>query len=238
MLTIRYEKLGIAAGETVLDLGSGNGRHTFEALRRGARVIAADLDDASLKDVKAIAAAMELEGQAPAGASCGCAVSDALALPFADGSFDRVIACEVLEHIERDELAMDEIARVCKPGGGIVVSVPRAVPEAICWMLSREYHSNEGGHVRIYRRRQISRRLSQAGFRIRGRHHAHALHVPLWWFRCLFGPGRDSLLPRLYHRFLIWDIEHPNVLVRRIERALDPLMGKSVVVYLENGTAR
>lgn len=238
MLTVRYESLGLEPGETVLDLGSGNGRHTFEALRRGARVIAADLDDASLKDVAALASAMELEGLTGPGASCGCTVADARRLPFADGSFDRVIACEVLEHITEDERAMAEIERVCKPGGSIVVSVPRAWPEAVCWALSRRYHSKAGGHVRIYRRRQLTGRLRNAGLRIEATHHAHALHSLLWWLKCAFGPDRDALLPRLYHRFLVWDIEHPNRAVRLAERVLNPLMGKSLVVYAEKEAAR
>lgn len=233
MLTVRYEVLGLRPGETLLDLGSGNGRHSFEALRRGARVIAADLDDASLKDVHALAAAMDMEGQSGEEASCGCTVADALRLPFADSSFDRIVACEVLEHISDDESAMAEIARVCKPGGTVAVSVPRAWPEALCWLLSKRYHSNEGGHVRIYRRGQLLDRLRRAGLQAATTHHAHALHSPLWWLRCLFGPDRDGLLPRVYHRFLVWDIENPNRFVWTLERVLNPVMGKSLVIYLK-----
>lgn len=232
MLTVRYELLGLRPGETLLDLGSGNGRHSFEALRRGARVIAADLDDVSLKDVHALAGAMDMDGQSGEGSSCGCTVADALRLPFADSSFDRIVACEVLEHISGDESAMAEIARVCKPGGTVAVSVPRAWPEALCWLLSKRYHSNEGGHVRIYRRGQLFDRLRRAGLQAVTTHHAHGLHSPLWWLRCLFGPDRDVFLPRAYHRFLVWDIEHPNRFVRTLERVLNPVMGKSLVVYL------
>lgn len=238
MLTVRYDLLGLRSGETLLDLGSGNGRHAFEALRRGARVIAADIDDTSLKDVKALAAAMEIEGQASDGSSCGCTVADALRLPFADSSFDRIVACEILEHIPRDERAMAEIARVCKPGATVAVSVPRTWPEAVCWLLSKRYHSNEGGHVRIYRRGQLLGRLRRAGLRPVRTHHAHALHSPLWWLRCLFGPDRDTFLPRAYHRFLVWDIESPNRFVRMLERVLDPVMGKSLVIYLKKPGSR
>ena len=74
------------------------------------------------------------------------------ALPVPDASVDRVMASEVLEHIPDDVTAMAEIARVLKPGGRVAVTVPRYGPERICWALSDEYHANEGGHVRIYRR--------------------------------------------------------------------------------------
>lgn len=49
-------------------------------------------------------------------------VASAYALPFADSSFDMVIACEVLEHLERPADAIREIARVC--GKHLLVSVP------------------------------------------------------------------------------------------------------------------
>ena len=82
----------------------------------------------------------ELAADHPATAVQG----DALALPFPDGTFDRVIASEVLEHIPDDTAAMRELARVLRPGGTMAVTVPRCVPEAINWALSDEYHDTPG----------------------------------------------------------------------------------------------
>ena len=101
MLTVDYDKLAVAPGQLLLDLGCGRGRHTFEALRRGASVIASDLDAGVLKEVRDMAAAMRLEGQTEAG--CDCVPGDATRLPFSDAMFDRVIASEVFEHIPDDE---------------------------------------------------------------------------------------------------------------------------------------
>ena len=42
MLTVDFDRLGLVRGERLLDLGSGGGRHAFEAMRRGARVTALD----------------------------------------------------------------------------------------------------------------------------------------------------------------------------------------------------
>ena len=50
---------------------------------------------------------------------------------------------------------MAELARVLRPGGMLAVSVPRYGPELVNWALSERYHSVAGGHVRIYRRRQL-----------------------------------------------------------------------------------
>ncbi|MGH2753349.1 MAG: class I SAM-dependent methyltransferase [Actinomycetota bacterium] len=227
MLTLDFDRLRLEPGERVLDLGCGAGRHSFEAARRSAYIVAVDLDDAVLKDVNGMLR------EIGAGGSSACLVGTALRLPFADGSFDRVIASEVLEHIPSDAHAMAEIERVLKPGGTVSVTVPRAWPEAVCWLLSKEYHDTAGGHVRIYRRGQLLGRLSRAGFVAYASDHAHALHVPYWWLKCLVGVRReDALLPRTYHRFLVWDIENGKRWVRLLERMLDPVIGKSLVLYL------
>ena len=66
MLTVDYDRLGLRAGDRLLDLGCGGGRHAFEALRRGARVIALDRDQDELFDALTIIAAMEEAGPPPA----------------------------------------------------------------------------------------------------------------------------------------------------------------------------
>ena len=107
--------------------------------------------------------AMVEAGELAAGHPATAVQGDALALPFPDGTFDRVIASEVLEHIPDDVAAMRELARVLRPGGTMAVTVPRCVPEAINWALSDEYHDTPGGHVRIYRRSTLERRLGFDG---------------------------------------------------------------------------
>jgi SAM-dependent methyltransferase len=232
VLTIDFDRIGIRPGHRVLDLGCGAGRHAFEAFRRGGHVVAVDLDERALEEVAVLATAMELEGQVPAGTTFVTLRADALGLPFADASFDHVIASEILEHIPDDLGAMKEIVRVLKPGANAAVTVPRYWPEALCWALSREYHSNEGGHVRIYRAPELTRRLRAVGLAPRGIGYAHALHSPYWWLKCAVGVRRErALLPRAYHRFLVWDLETNAAPTRLLEKSLNPIMGKSLVVY-------
>ena len=232
MLTLDFDRLGVKAGDRVLDIGCGYGRHSFEVIRRGGRVVALDLSDTELKDVLAMFRALAQE--APPASHGGVVNATALSLPFADGTFDHVIASEVLEHIPLDTGAMAEIARVVRPGGSVAVTVPRTGQEVVCWALSREYHDTPGGHVRIYRRRQIEERLRGAGLRPRGVGFAHALHTPYWWLRCLVGPrNEDNAFVRAYKSFLERDIMQPNRLVRLCEQALNPVLGKSLVVYLD-----
>jgi ubiquinone/menaquinone biosynthesis C-methylase UbiE len=234
VLTVDFGRLGLGPGMRVLDLGSGNGRHAFEVLRRGGDVVAVDTDRAGLAEVRGMFAAMRAAGEIPprpGGApAAGCLQADARRLPFPDGSFDRVIAAEVLEHVQDDDAAMAEIARVLRPGGSAAVTVPRFFPEAVCWALSRGYHDVPGGHVRIYRRTQLRGRLRRAGLAVRGGHHAHALHAPYWWLHCAL--GGEAWPARAYHRLLVWDIVRRPWPTRLAEALLNPLLGKSLVVYL------
>lgn len=160
--------------------------------------------------------------------------AEATCLPFADSSFDLVICSEVLEHIPADSLAINEILRVLKPGKNLVISVPRYFPERICWALSSQYHQTEGGHLRIYTRHQLVRLVEKAGARHFARHYAHSLHTPYWWLKCLLGLQREELFPvKLYHRFLTWDILARPRLTRRLENLLNPVLGKSLVLYFK-----
>jgi SAM-dependent methyltransferase len=232
VITVDFTRFPVGTGDRVLDVGCGAGRHSFEAYRRGADVTAFDMNKEDLEDVEAMFAAMADEHQVPAGAEARTVHGDACAMPFEDGSFDRVIAAEVLEHIPDDEVAMREIARVVSPDGLVAVTVPRFGPELVCWGLSTQYHSNEGGHVRIYRRSQLVERLRRAGLEPVGHHYAHALHSPYWWLKCLVGPEREVLPVRAYHQLLVWDMLRAPTVTRAAERALNPVIGKSIVLYL------
>ena len=242
MLTVDYDRLGLRPGELLLDLGAGRGRHAYGAFGHGARVVALDRSESDAKDCAAFLTALVDEGRGPSGPSereaqggeAASMVGDALRLPFPDATFDRVICAEVLEHVPDDRAAMAEIARVLRPGGTAAVTVPRFWPELVCWALSDEYHLIEGGHVRIYRLGELRRRLQAAGLRPAGVGLAHGLHTPYWWLKCAVGVGNDTHpLVRAYHRLLVWDIEAGRPLPTRLaEAALNPLLAKSVVVYL------
>ena len=240
MLTVDFDRLGVRAGGRVLDLGCGAGRHAFEAWRRGAAVVALDYSEAELKEVRAVLGAMieAHEIADTANGLGGAANGDALALPFPDATFDCVIASEVLEHVWADATAVSELVRVLKPGGRIAVTVPTRWPERVCWALDHHYHDTPGGHVRIYRQHELEAKLESAGLWLRGSHHAHALHSPYWWLKCVAGVDRVDRpwLERRYHDLLVWQITDQPRWLGTLDRVLNPVLGKSLVVYAQKVT--
>ena len=234
-----FRHFPVGPGDRVLDLGCGGGRHAFEVYRRGADVVAFDADHGELRQVTGMTAAMRAAGEVPPGSHARAVGGDGTAMPFSNEIFDRVIAAEVLEHVPSDQRAMTEIARVLRPGGLAAITVPSWLPERICWALSTEYHEVPGGHVRIYTRVELEAKLARAGLSVGWHHQAHGLHSPYWWLKCAVGVHNDKhRLAAAYHRMLVWDIMRKPAVTRLAEQALNPLIGKSLVVYaVKSGAA-
>ncbi|WP_203335668.1 class I SAM-dependent methyltransferase [Nocardioides limicola] len=241
MLTVDFDRLGLRPGERVLDMGCGAGRHAFEMYRRGADVIAFDQDADELSNVRDLFVAMREAGEVPEGAEADIKEGDALALPFAADEFDRIVAAEILEHVPADIQAIDELVRVLRPGGTLAVSVPRWLPEIINWKLSADYHNTPGGHIRIYTDAELIDKVTKAGMEFVGKDYAHGLHAPYWWIKCAVGVTNDDHpLAKAYHKLLVWEIMKQPRALRLAGKVLDPLIGKSMVLYFvkpEPGTS-
>jgi 2-polyprenyl-3-methyl-5-hydroxy-6-metoxy-1,4-benzoquinol methylase len=232
MLTVDFDRLRVGRRTRFIDVGAGAGRHSYEALRRGADVTAFDMDEVELKGVDDMFGAMAEVGEVPPGGTGSVKVGTILDMPYDDGSFDVVLASEILEHVPEIDQAVAELVRITAPGGILAITVPRWLPERICWALSDEYHANEGGHIRIFKADELQAKVEGHGLTTTHRHHAHALHAPYWWLKCAVGVERDQHpFVRAYHRLLVWDMMKAPAATRLAERALDPVIGKSVALY-------
>lgn len=231
MKTVDFDTLGFQSGDRVLDLGCGAGRHVISAyVEADVTSIGVDLGFADLQTTREKFTPFAQPNNPHK--AFGLACTNALQLPFADASFDKVICSEVLEHIPDYHGALREIERVLKPGGVAAISVPRYLPEWVCWQLSKAYHSNEGGHLRIFKATALRRDIEQTGLRFIRQHWAHALHSIFWWLQCAFWNTKDqNPLVQQWHRLLVWDMMEQPTLTRWLEACLDPLIGKSVVLY-------
>jgi ubiquinone/menaquinone biosynthesis C-methylase UbiE len=236
LTTIDFRRLHLEPGHRILDLGCGEGRHAITAwLTAPVHVVGLDPGATDLQTARERSRDFTPpdDPQDPSPTrSLAWVRGSGLRLPFADATFDRVICAEVLEHVPDYMAVLREIRRVLKPGGILAVSVPRFFPEWVCWQLSDAYHEVEGGHVRIFRTRPLTDAVEAHGLRRFHQHWAHSLHVPYWWLRCLFwSRGEQPWLVRTYHRLLVWDLMQKPPLTRWLDRLLNPVMGKSLVLY-------
>ena len=120
-----------------LDLGSADGPSAAWVREASSRTVSLDIDPRGL-DAQGV---------------CG----SALALPFEDAVFDVVTAFDVLEHCEPEDTALDEVRRVLRPGGHLVLSVP-----AYSWAWTDFDGAN--GHHRRYTTARAAAAVERAGF--------------------------------------------------------------------------
>ena len=232
MQTINIQKLNLLDNAKVLDLGCGEGRHCFGAYMH------ANLDvygfDLNPNDVQKAMDNFPQFDEKSDTKSCSFGCTDATKLPFADETFDYLICSEVLEHIPEVDCAVDEIIRVTKRKGKIAVSVPSFFPEWVCWSLSKDYQLTPGGHVRIFKYKQLRKMIEERNCKFIEKHREHALHSPYWWLRCLFWKSQDSnFLVKIYKKLLEFHILKKPLFLDIIDKSLNPIMGKSFSMYFE-----
>jgi SAM-dependent methyltransferase len=233
MQTIRFDNLELDLGNSVLDMGCGEGRHTIGLFVD--KQINAFGFDLSFDDLNVARSRLDdFPVQNYSESACVFGVSDINNMPFQDEAYDSVICSEVLEHVPSPEESIKELIRVLKPGGVLALSVPRFLPEWICWQLSEGYQQMPGGHVRIFKHRSLKQLATNEGMSYQGFHWAHGLHSPYWWLQCLFWENREnSSLIKLYHKFLVWDLMKKPIFTRMLEFVLQPFIGKSLVMYFK-----
>lgn len=101
------------AGEkklSILSVGAGTGEDLAYLASIG-QVYAIDIDQQALDLI-------------PAGLVIEKKCADARDIPYPDNTFDLVVAFDVLEHVEQDQQMVDELYRICKPGGSAILTVP------------------------------------------------------------------------------------------------------------------
>ena len=144
VLWAMLRRAGVPDSPRVLDAGCGTGRNLAEFGRLG-----------TAQGVDPSPQAIEFCRRRGLGEVEAAGIE---ALPFADGAFDLILATDVLEHVERDDVAASELRRVAAPGALLVVTVP-----AYRWLWSQ--HDDSHHHLRRYTAGGLRRRLAAAGWR-------------------------------------------------------------------------
>lgn len=138
-------QLPLSPSALLLDLGCGTGAN-LSFLSRYGRVIGLDWGAAAARYSRRRTALPVLRG-------------DVQALPFQSDSVDLVTAFDLIEHIDDDQACVREMARVVRPGGFVLVTVP-----AFPWMWGRQDVINH--HKRRYRAKELARLFETASLQI------------------------------------------------------------------------
>ncbi len=139
----------------VLDVGCGSGWLSEMLSRRGFGVTALDIGLDSIRR-----ASERLKSKAP---GVSFILGDVYKLPFKNDRFDAVVASEVLEHLENPLDALNEMARVVRPGGNIVVSTPyrERIEEILCIHCNKKTPVN--AHLHTFDETSIKKMFEEAG---------------------------------------------------------------------------
>jgi SAM-dependent methyltransferase len=140
-------------GLRLLDVAGGDGYWAARARRRGARAVALDISLAKLRRGRELTAAP------------GLVRGDALDLPFADASFDRVMSVCAIEHFDDGPRALAEMARVLAPGGELVMSAD-ALTMAQRWPRLYQAHCERYHVRRTYSHHELAALLSARGLEV------------------------------------------------------------------------
>jgi ubiquinone/menaquinone biosynthesis C-methylase UbiE len=164
--------LEIAPGMKILDLGCGRGKYEniLTSMHARLEIVGVDLDEQRLRYIQESTRSLEVE----------LVRADATCLPFRGSCFDRIIASEIIEHVDDDGKALQEIARVLDHGY-VAISVPNASypfswdpPNYVLERFSRSHVPSSLGlvaghwasHSRLYDDRDLRAKTSKSGLRV------------------------------------------------------------------------
>jgi len=139
----------VEAGRLAADVGAGTGFMTAGLLHKGLRVIAIDQSEAMLAEMTRKFSAFD---------TLDCRLGESQNLPIPDGSVDYAFSNMYLHHVESPAMAIQEMVRIVKPGGKVVIT---DLDEHEFEFLRAEQHDRWMG----FKREEVRLWLSQAGLR-------------------------------------------------------------------------
>lgn len=213
----------ICPDESILDIGCGGGQFSHFCAKHGAKIILADIDEE-----KILKAEQHVRAVNPR--SLQCLVTNANPIPLESDSVDKIIAMEVLEHVENPNIFVAELFRVARPGAQILISVPGTASEQIQKKLAPDSYFLHPNHIRIFQPNEIQSLLSHHGFIIEQSIN-YGFYFSLWW--TFFWTCEQELSPPWHPLLQAWENTWSLVLESKdgakIKQVLDDLLPKSQV---------
>lgn len=163
----------VTAADTVLDIGCGDAPFISFCARQGAEVVFADIDPQKVAAVERALQGSNARAKRPL-------VTDGNPLQLPDGSMTKIVAMEVLEHVDDPAQFVGELVRVGKPGAQYLITVPDARSERVQKNLAHESYFQKPNHIRIFEREEFERLLTDAGLIIERRTY-YGFFWAVWW---------------------------------------------------------
>lgn len=149
----------VTADDIVLDVGCGAGGASLFCARHGAQVIYCDIDPGNIE--KLDRSMGEISARQPRGI-----VTDCNPLPLDDSTATRIVAMEMLEHVEDPTAILKELARIGKPGALYLISVPDATAERLQIPIAPPAYFSRPNHIHIFEPDELAAHISAAGLEI------------------------------------------------------------------------
>jgi SAM-dependent methyltransferase len=216
------EELGVSRDARVIDVGSGTGTNLRMLREIGFR-------DVTGLDASPVAIQFCHEkklGPVEQGDVCQ--------LPFESERFELVLATDIIEHVDRDDLAVAEIHRVLRPGGMAIITVP-----AFASLFGLQDEVSQ--HKRRYRMEGLRSVIEKAGLRVeRSFHFNYLLFAPIWLARQVIRVLRISLSSenQVNSPVLNWVLERLFRLDVRTAPTLRPPFGVSILAVARRPAGR
>lgn len=153
-----YDDFLVGPGDRVADIGCGSGWAGPYCASLGAEVTLVDVQENS---VRALEARLADHGERVRGH-----VADGAALPFEDGSFNRVVCTEVLEHVADPSAVMRELTRIAEPGALVLLSVPHPSSEKLMAAVAPPSYFHPPNHIRMIAPDEFKKLATDAGLEL------------------------------------------------------------------------
>jgi SAM-dependent methyltransferase len=168
-----YPHFPVSRDDIVLDVGCGHGGKAAFCARLGAHIYLVDIDE---NEIRGAMRALANQGAA----TLNPIVSDSNPLPLPDGFATRIIASEVLEHVDDTAGFLAELVRVGRPGCLYLLTVPDPVAEGLQKQLAPPLYFEKPNHLRIIGRDEFAQMVTDAGLEIVHRG-SNGFYTALWW---------------------------------------------------------
>lgn len=220
-----FEGFPISGEDVVLDVGCGDGGRSMFCAARGCHIIYSDIDPE-----KVAVTAQKLQGSS-AREQRGI-VSDTDPLPLEDGTASRVIATEIIEHVDEPSRFLAELVRVGKPGALFLLTVPEAAAERAQVGFAAPQYFQKPNHIHIIDRDEFTRLVTDAGLEVVS-HSTHGFFWTLWWM-FFWSSGQPQIGPPwtdlLDHWTRTWLALRETPQGPQVKKVLDELLPKCQVM--------